>query len=134
MSDHLFVYGTLMSGFDNSFAKILAEQGVLIGEGTLPGHLYRVDWFPGAVYLPDCGAFIHGEVIRLPAPETTLLLLDEYEEVDEDHDKSLYLRRTVPVRLNDKVTIPCWVYLYNQEIQGLERIASGNFRICHHIT
>ncbi len=35
-SDRLFVYGTLMRGFDHPMARLLAAHADFLGEGDLP--------------------------------------------------------------------------------------------------
>ncbi len=134
MTAHIFVYGTLMSGFGNAYSRQLAAQGQLLGPGTIPGLLYRVEWYPGAVYLPGEDSRVHGEVVRLFSPPEMLPFLDEYEELNPDESKSLYIRRPVPVRLDSGGTLTCWTYLYNRPVQDLELIRSGDFRTCRHIT
>ena len=38
-SDHLFVYGTLMRGFDHPMAKLLSRSADFIGEARCRGRL-----------------------------------------------------------------------------------------------
>ena len=49
-SPYLFVYGTLMREFENPFATQLRARATFIAEGFFQGKLYRVSWYPGAVY------------------------------------------------------------------------------------
>ncbi len=49
MNDHLFVYGTLLSGVGHSMHRVLARHAELVGEGFFNGRLYRVGHYPGAV-------------------------------------------------------------------------------------
>lgn len=123
----LFVYGTLMQGFQNPFALKLGQFSSFVGPGTFPGKLYRVSWYPGAVYLPDNSGTVFGEIYRLTDPETLLPMLDEYEEVHSDPDRSLYLRQIIPVIANNGAIFPCWTYIYNQSAEGLQEITDGKF-------
>jgi gamma-glutamylcyclotransferase (GGCT)/AIG2-like uncharacterized protein YtfP len=125
---YLFVYGTLMSGFSNPFAELLQQQSEWVGEGTMCGSLYRISWFPGALYQPQSADRVRGEVYRLRQPDSLLKALDEYEEVLPDEAHSLYLRREVPVCLRSGRTLTCWTYLYNQPVEGLEWVPGGNFK------
>ncbi len=134
MTDYLFVYGTLMTGFDNPFSRALSGKAELKGNGTIPGSLYLIDWYPGAIYQPDSDRQIHGEVFLLVSPSETIPLMDTYEEIEEEESKSLYLRRVVPVRMSTGKILSCWTYLYNQTVLDLPLIESGNFRTCRHIT
>ena len=127
-SDFLFVYGTLMHGFDNPFASRIRALSSYQGKGFFQGMLYRISWYPGAVYDKTVEEKVHGEVFRLSEDEGLLPLLDEYEDVLEDESGSLYLRKLVPITLSNKRIVLCWTYLYNQATEGLEIIPGGNFR------
>ncbi|WP_192579102.1 gamma-glutamylcyclotransferase family protein [Fibrisoma limi] len=58
--DLLFVYGTLRQGARNEAAAYLHQRSRHVGIGFLPGKLYYVDWYPGAVYQPT-GATVTGQ-------------------------------------------------------------------------
>jgi gamma-glutamylcyclotransferase (GGCT)/AIG2-like uncharacterized protein YtfP len=123
----LFTYGTLMQKFDNTFATRLRSASIYHGEGSIPGLLYRISWYPGALYQQGLDQRVYGEVYELMAPTDLLRELDEYEDVLDDESQSLYLRKIVPVLLTDQSTLHCWAYLYNQPVAGLEQIKSGRF-------
>ena len=127
-SDFLFTYGTLMRGFSNPFAGQLRNSSSYQGEGCFPGLLYQVSWYPGAIYNSDLTSMVFGEIYKLSNPELLLPALDEYEDVFENESESLYLRRIIPVNLPDRSVSACWVYLYNQSVEGLQLIAGGDFR------
>lgn len=126
--EYLFVYGTLMRGFDNPFAEKLREHSVFEGNGSFPGLLYKVEWYPGAIYLPESPDLVYGEVYQIQDAADLLRELDGYEEVIEEQSASLYLRKIIPVKMEDQRMLNCWTYLYNQTIAGLTKIISGNFR------
>ncbi|CAG5012805.1 hypothetical protein DYBT9275_05251 [Dyadobacter sp. CECT 9275] len=127
-SSFLFTYGTLMKGFDNPFSARLQESSYFQGLGRIPGKLYRVSWYPGAVYEPQASEKVYGEVYKPHNPTDLFMELDDYEDVSEDEKASLYLRRVVPVTLSNNEILHCWAYLYNQPVAGLELIKNGNFR------
>src|SRR3954471_8292103 len=77
VTDCLFVYGSLRSGFDNPFAKFLHEKAVLIGHATVRGSIYLVGKYPGFKSAPD--GIVHGEVWRMGNAEAILAILDDYE-------------------------------------------------------
>ena len=54
-SDLLFVYGTLMRGFDNPMAQLLSRSADFIGEAHCRGRLYRVTHYPGPGAVGRCG-------------------------------------------------------------------------------
>ena len=116
-----------MQGFDNPYARRLRLSSKYLGKGYFNGKLFRVEWYPGALYEPGAPTQVHGEIYQLSSPEI-LKDLDEYEDVLEDEAASLYVRRVVPVRNSQEVVIPCWVYLYNKSISELPLIADGCFK------
>ena len=125
---YLFTYGTLMHGFSNPFAQRLHTLSTFSGKGSFPGTLYKIDWYPGAVYEAENQHRIYGEVYKITAPEILFPELDEYEDVFEDAEKSLYLRKIIPVLMSDGLALNCYTYIYNQDVSNLEIIKSGNFR------
>lgn len=126
--EYLFVYGTLMKGFTNPFAEKLNKLSVFVGNGSFPGLLYQVDWYPGAVYSEKSDFAVFGEIYKMQNPPELLKELDEYEDVFEDESVSLYVRRAIPIKTENQKFLDCWVYLYNQPVADLALIESGNFR------
>lgn len=127
-NDFLFTYGTLMQGFSNPFAQRLHTLSTFEGKGSFPGTLYKIDWYPGAHYNAESQNHVYGEVYRITSPEILFPELDDYEDVFEDEEKSLYVRKIIPVFMQDQSIASCWIYLYNQNVNDLEIIESGNFR------
>jgi gamma-glutamylcyclotransferase (GGCT)/AIG2-like uncharacterized protein YtfP len=127
-SDYLFTYGTLMQGFSNSFAQRLHTLSTFEGKGSFPGTLYKIDWYPGAHYEAKSPSHVYGEVYRIINPEIIFPELDDYEDVFEEEDTSLYVRKIIPVLMQDQSIVFCWVYLYNQPVKDYKIIESGNFR------
>ena len=131
---NLFTYGTLMQGFDNPYARKLRLSSNYIGKGYFNGKLFRVDWYPGALYEPGSPMRVHGEIYQLNSLEI-LEELDEYEDILEDEAASLYVRKVVPVwcgqetvRDSQEVVIDCWTYLYNKPVSDLPLIEDGYFK------
>lgn len=124
---YLFVYGTLMRNSGNPFAEQLRNSSEYIGTGSFPGKLYLVSWYPGAVSLPGAASRVYGEIYRMTQPAPLLQALDDYEEVLPDPEKSLYLRRIVPVSTDDGLSFPCWAYIYNRTAEGLQELPDGRF-------
>ena len=117
-----------MQGFTNPFAERLHALSTFTGKGSFPGTLYKIDWYPGAVYKEKNKNRIFGEVYKITIPEILFPELDVYEDVFDDEKKSLYLRKMIPVLMTDGFTINCWVYLYNQDTTDLQIIETGDFR------
>ena len=136
MLDRLFVYGTLMRGFDHPMAQLLSRSADFIGEARCRGRLYLVKHYPGLVLSDDPADVVFGELYRLRAPDELLREFDMYEACGEGFaEPTEYVRRLLPVTLGDagetltgEASISeAWTYLYNWPVTGLPRIASGRF-------
>lgn len=117
-----------MQGFDNPYSHKLRLSSKYIGKGYFNGKLYRVEWYPGALYHAGDTSRVHGEIYQLTSPEI-LAELDEYEDVSKDETASLYVRKVIPVRNSQQMVVPCWAYLYNQPVKDLPLIVDGRFKI-----
>jgi gamma-glutamylcyclotransferase (GGCT)/AIG2-like uncharacterized protein YtfP len=132
-SDRLFVYGTLMRGFDHPMAQLLSRSADFIGEARCRGRLYLVKHYPGLVLSDTADDVVFGELYRLTQPEALLREFDMYEACGEGFaEPTEYVRRVLKVALVDgaaseAATCEAWTYLYNWPIAGLPRVASGRF-------
>ena len=127
ISDHLFVYGTLMRGFDHPMARLLSRSADFIGEARCQGRLYRIKHYPGLVLSDDPADVVFGELYRLRAPKESLREFDVYEGCGEGFaEPTKYVRQMLSVTLDGK-TAEAWTYLYNWPVTHLPRIASGRF-------
>jgi gamma-glutamylcyclotransferase (GGCT)/AIG2-like uncharacterized protein YtfP len=128
MLAHLFVYGTLMRGFDHPMAKLLSRNAEFIGEARCQGRLYPVKHYPGLVLSDNADDVAFGELYRLHHPEELLRELDMYEACGEGFAAPTeYLRQMLPVTLADGTSSKAWTYIYNWPVAGLPRIMSGRF-------
>jgi gamma-glutamylcyclotransferase (GGCT)/AIG2-like uncharacterized protein YtfP len=128
ISDRLFVYGTLMRGFDHPMAQLLSRSADFIGEARCRGRLYLVRHYPGLVLSDDPDDVVFGELYRLRAPDELLREFDMYEACGEGFaEPAEYVRRMLPVTLADQAVGEAWTYIYNWPVAGLPRIASGRF-------
>ena len=133
--DRLFVYGTLRSAGENRFQRQLAAGAELEGPATLTGQLYLIDWYPGVVAAQAREDRVVGEswILREAGREDLLAALDDYEGYDpRDRAASLFVRESVGVRIRSSGSQGercelAWVYWFNRSVDGLERIASGDF-------
>ena len=126
-SDRLFVYGTLLRGFDHPMAQLLSRSAEFLGESHCQGRLYLIKHYPGLVLSDDPNDVVFGELYRLRTPKELLREFDMYEACGEGFAKPTeYIRQMLPVTLNDK-TAEAWTYLYNWPVAHLPRIASGQF-------
>jgi gamma-glutamylcyclotransferase (GGCT)/AIG2-like uncharacterized protein YtfP len=127
-SDRLFVYGTLMRGFDHPMAQLLSRSADFIGEARCRGRLYLVKHYPGLVLSDDAAELVFGELYRLRQPAECLREFDMYEACGEGFlPPTEYLRSLLPVTLDDGAVSEAWTYVYNWPVVHLPRIASGRF-------
>jgi gamma-glutamylcyclotransferase (GGCT)/AIG2-like uncharacterized protein YtfP len=139
-SDCLFVYGTLMRGFDHPMARLLSANADFLGQARCRGRLYLIKHYPGLVPSDEAGDIVHGELYRLRARDDMLREFDMYEACGEGFEQPTeYLRRLLSVALADGTAaearteawteswIDAWSYVYNWPVGHLPRIASGRF-------
>ena len=128
ISDRLFVYGTLMRGFDHPMARLLSRSADFIGEATCRGRLYLVKHYPGLVESEEPADIVFGEVYRLRARDELLREFDMYEACGADFpEPTQYVRKMLEISLNDGTADEAWTYIYNWPVAHLPRIASGRF-------
>ena len=127
-SDLLFVYGTLMRGYDHPMAQLLSRSADFVGEAHCRAKLYLVKHYPGLVLSDDAGDIAYGEVFRLRQASQLLREFDMYEACGDGFaGPTEYVRRLLPVTLSDGTEIEAWTYLYNWPVAHLSQIASGRF-------
>jgi gamma-glutamylcyclotransferase (GGCT)/AIG2-like uncharacterized protein YtfP len=127
-SDRLFVYGTLMRGFDHPMAKLLSRNADFLGGARCRGRLHMVKEYPGLVLSADSNDRVFGELYRLRSPEELLREFDMYEACGEGFvEPTEYIRQMLPVIGDDGAISQAWTYIYNWPTAGLPRIASGRY-------
>ncbi len=127
-SDRLFVYGTLMRGFDHPMARLLAAHADFLGTATCRGRLVLVKHYPGLLLSEASADIVHGELFRLRVPDELLRELDMYEACGEGFpEPTEYLRALIAVTRTDGMAEQAWTYVYNWPVTDLPVIASGNF-------
>jgi gamma-glutamylcyclotransferase (GGCT)/AIG2-like uncharacterized protein YtfP len=128
ISDCLFVYGTLMRGFDHPMARLLSGNADFLSEARCQGRLYRVEHYPALVLSDDPADTVHGELFRLRVPDELLREFDMYEACGEGFPQPTeYVRQMLPLTLADGTSTDAWTYVYNWPVARLPRIASGRF-------
>lgn len=122
----LFVYGTLMQGFSNPFAKKLRKNAIWRGKASFTGKLFDLGSYPGAVFFPSDEGLVHGELWEITAFDSVIPSLDYYEGIHETHPE--YVRQLVSIRVEAGNEAEAWVYLYCQPIQSFVQIKHGDYR------
>jgi gamma-glutamylcyclotransferase (GGCT)/AIG2-like uncharacterized protein YtfP len=128
MKDFVFIYGTLSPGRAPPEIRETIARLNPVSAGSMPGRIYALGDFPGAVYDGTASTRVHGEVFEIPSDTHILGALDSYEEfVPDDRQKSLFVREKRPIDLADGTRRSCWVYLYNRNPQNAPVISSGSY-------
>jgi gamma-glutamylcyclotransferase (GGCT)/AIG2-like uncharacterized protein YtfP len=130
ISRFLFVYGTLMRGFDSLPDWQSRFKARHLGSATIAGRLYDLGEYPGALLPAESDSSkIVGELYELHDPESAVAALDAYEEFFPlQPDKSLFLRTLIAATLSDGRIVNAWVYLYSRSVDESQRIRSGAYK------
>jgi gamma-glutamylcyclotransferase (GGCT)/AIG2-like uncharacterized protein YtfP len=125
---HLFVYGSLRSGFRHPAYEYISRYFTLVSDAKVKGYLYDMGNYPVAVPTND-EAFIVGELYKLNNENEfswAMAQLDDYEGVNADEGETpLYRREAVTVILNNTTT-QAWVYWYTGDVHNQPIVASGD--------
>ena len=116
---YIFVYGTLRRGSKNESARLLQDQTRFIGDARMPGRLWGLGRYPGAVAAVQKDEWIRGEVYMFDTSSSLMQTLDDYEGSD-------FERALASVQLDDGQKKECWVYLYVGRTAG-RLIESGDW-------
>jgi len=126
MTDLVFFYGTLMSGFRRHGRQRLDPQLQPQGRGSIHAALFDLGIYPAAV--PASDSQVWGELYRMRDPDAVLSELDDIEGYRaSEPDASLYTRVETRVTLDDGQVATAWVYFYNAPLGRAERISSGDY-------
>jgi len=126
MTDLVFFYGTLMSGFQRPGRARLDRVLTPVGRGWINAVLFDLGIYPAAI--PASDSRVWGEVHQMLDADSVLSTLDEIEGYSAARpDKSLYTREQVPVTFEDGRMAIVWAYFYNAPLGRAERIDSGDY-------
>jgi gamma-glutamylcyclotransferase (GGCT)/AIG2-like uncharacterized protein YtfP len=125
VTDLVFFYGTLMSGFKRPGRQRLDARLTPVGRGSIHAALFDIGLYPAAI--PASDASVQGELHRM-SDESVLRELDDIEGFrPEQPDLSLYTRLETPVTLTDGRVETAWTYFYNAPLGNAPRIESGDY-------
>jgi len=126
MTDLVFFYGTLMSGFKRPGRSRIDSKLTPVGHGSIKATLFDLGIYPAAI--PASDERVLGELHRMVDPGGVLDALDEIEGYRPSQpDASLYTRVETAVTLDDGRVESAWVYFYNAPLGKAQRIASGDY-------
>ncbi len=125
---HLFVYGSLRSGFKSPAYAYISRYFHLIGPAKVKGRLYDMGDYPAAIPSTD-EHYIVGELYVLNHESEfnwAIEQLDDYEGVHvEEGEAPLYIRKTEEV-ITDSGNTLAWMYWLNGSITNQPLIESGD--------
>lgn len=126
MTDLVFFYGTLMSGFERPGRARLDAKLELLARGSIQAALFDLGLYPAAV--PATDSRVRGEVHRMLDAPSVLPALDEIEGFRAgEPDASLYTRAEIDVTLDDGRLVRAFTYFYNAPLGRAQRIESGDY-------
>jgi gamma-glutamylcyclotransferase (GGCT)/AIG2-like uncharacterized protein YtfP len=129
MIDHVFVYGTLLSGMDNF--HLIEPYAAAIRQGETSGELFHLTYgYPALV--PGGEKVVQGELVHLADVAKALPVLDHLEGYrGPDQPDNHYERRECRVKTADGEVVPAYVYIWaNPELLARigTRVAGGCWR------
>lgn len=128
MAARIFVYGTLRRDAGDRAPPSLKLGWTFEGIGTVPGELYDLGRYPGAIPSKDrSDTRVRGEVYGLPRPADTLRRLDIYEGCGpDDPQPHQFVRELIDVELEDGRCVRAWIYWFGGTPLG-RPIQSGDW-------
>jgi gamma-glutamylcyclotransferase (GGCT)/AIG2-like uncharacterized protein YtfP len=126
VTDLVFFYGTLMSGFKRPGRSRVDGNLTLEGSGSIRAALFDLGIYPAAIPADD--STVRGEVYRMNDSDLVLRALDEIEGYRPDQpEASLYTRIKATVTFDDGRIADAWAYFYNAPLGQAQRIESGDY-------
>lgn len=125
---HLFVYGSLRSGFQSPAYEYISRFFTLVGEAKVKGKLFDMGSYPAAIPTSE-DVFIAGELYIIKDESEfswAFGQLDDYEGVNVESDEIQLYRRELSEVLTGDEKVTAWMYWYNQDVSGKPQIASGD--------
>jgi gamma-glutamylcyclotransferase (GGCT)/AIG2-like uncharacterized protein YtfP len=131
-SDHLFVYGTLMSSARAARLGArertrLRRESSSLGPASMPGRLYDLGAYPALVLSVGGRGLVRGELLKLDDPAVALSWLDAYENAAPGSGHKEYRRSIRQARLASGALVDAWVYEYLGSVARALPVASGRW-------
>lgn len=126
MTDLVFFYGTLMTGFERPGRARIDPLLEMRGRAWINAALFDLGIYPAAVPADD--SQVWGEVHQMTDVTEVLAALDLIEGYEPDEpDQSLYTRVLVSATFDDGRVADAWTYFYNAPLGQARRIDSGDY-------
>ena len=133
MTQHLFVYGSLMPQLNSRFGEAertrLARESTIIGPASVRGKLYNLGDYPGLISNSCLNSRASGVLLRLNMPEETFAWLDLFEDIvlGRSTEANTYERVARTVMLEDGGEIESWVYVMWRVPASASEITTGRW-------
>ncbi|MEO8962808.1 MAG: gamma-glutamylcyclotransferase family protein [Ginsengibacter sp.] len=129
ISDYLFVYSSLLKGFQSEEYRYIHKYFNLVGKAKVKGILSDLGNNPVAKPTTE-NLFIKGELYKINDHEEfsfAIGQLDDYEGVSPaEYESPLYIRELATVFKEDQSEVVAWIYWYNGDVEGKPVIESGD--------
>jgi pyruvate carboxylase len=125
----LFLYGSLLTGTpDRRLNKQVRRLLRHAHPAMIQARLYNLGHYPGIIPSTVRTERVYGQVVTLAKPHL-LRQLDRYEDYFADEPtRSEFIRILIPAQLlPTRKYSDCWVYIYNGDVSGKQRILSGDY-------
>lgn len=123
---YLFLYGTLMRGFDLRRRVAIDAWVELVGIGSTRGALFDLGPYPGAI---KAEGRLAGELYRVIDPFRLWPVVDEVEGYARDAPwRSEYVREVAIVTDAEARRTPAWVYFYAGLMTQAVWVPAGDYR------
>ena len=110
-------------------SKFLFENATHLGEAIMKGDLYKISWYPGAIFDINSTNLVYGELFEVEEDAVLFKKLDEYEGIGSQFAlPNEYKRIQISVSFEGEDVLT-WFYNYNIPLDGASKIASGNFLV-----
>ena len=135
MTDHLFVYGTLMraasaSPLGRDMRARLEREATWRGAATTAGRIHDLGSYPVLTPAGEPGEIVHGEAWQLGDADAVFRWLDPYEGIEAGRSVHEYARLVRRATLASGAAIDAWVYVYAGAVPAsARRLADGRWRL-----
>jgi len=108
-------------------ARFLGKHATFECAALMPGLLYDLGQYPGAVYQPSASTFVKGQVWRMQEPDLLWPLLHAYEAYDPARPEHSEYRCALIDLFAEGPVERTWTYLYQGSTEGLSLIPDGDY-------
>jgi gamma-glutamylcyclotransferase (GGCT)/AIG2-like uncharacterized protein YtfP len=125
---HLFVYGSLRSGFQSPAYEYISRFFTLVGNATTNGKLIDMGSYPAGIPSTD-NSEITGELYQIRNENEfpwAIGQLDDYEGVSVEPDEVQLYRRDLTTATCNGREYSAWIYWYNGNVSGRPVVPSGD--------